>query len=217
MISPMALVAFSLSLTGALPDEFRRVLEAQLPVWSAVMGRPAPSSEAPERIAVERSTTSPLNLFLIERNLKVVVMREGERQWISEVVWCAGPGGDLCADMAKRTDAQWRSDKATTNHTGYAVYRDSLRLATPVWVDAVPPLEPAKKKWDKGLCEGGLCFYVSGRDSSVVRAAPGPDGAIGWWDGGYVKGGLNPTEMLHAYGYLLEKGRVLGSGKAGAK
>jgi hypothetical protein len=205
MFPSFAAMALSLT-TTALPEAIKAALEAQLPAWSQVTGNVAASSESEERIAVERTTGNNLSVWLIDRKVKVTVLREDTRHWLTEVVWCgAGPG--RCDEVWKRTDAQWRSDNATANHTGYAVYRDSLRLSVTSWTDPVPALELGKKKWDKGLCEGGTCFFAAGKDSSVAHAAARPDGSVAAWDGGYIKGGPLETDFVHAYGYLLEKGR----------
>lgn len=205
MFASLAIAGILSTQAGGLPEEIRAVLEAQLPAWSQVMGNPTPASAADERIAVERSTSDAFNVVLIERKIKVAVMREAGRQWLADVVWC-DQGADRCDDVWSRTDAQWRSDKATTNHTGYAVYRDSLRLSATSWTNPVGAMDFGKKKWDKGLCESGMCFVVSAKDSSVVRAAPRADGTISWWDGGYILGRSNEKELVHAYAYLLRKG-----------
>jgi hypothetical protein len=208
MFGSMAILACSLALAGALPDEIRKVLESQLPAWSQVTGNPAPPSDAMERIAVERSTGTIINVVLIERKLNVVVMLEADRYWLTEAVWC-GFDAKRCEDVWTRPDEQWRSDKSTANHTGYAVYRDSLRNAPPAWTESVPSFATGKKKWDKGLCENALCFLVSARDSSVARVAARPDGSVAWWDGGYILGGGTEKEMVHAYRYLLENGHTI--------
>lgn len=216
MIATLATTVLSASLCGALPEALKKTLESQFPAWSQVMGRTAPSSATEERIAVERTTNSVTNLFLIERKVKAVVQKEGEHAWLTEVVWC-GEGPDRCDDVWKRTDEQWRSDKGTANHTGYAVYRDALALDAASWSQSVPALETGKKKWDKGLCENGLCFVVAARDSSVARVALRPDGSVGWWDGGYILGRANESELVHAYAYLLQNGRPLGTKGSGSK
>ena len=195
------------TLWSGLPDALRQVLESQLPAWAQVMGVPAPASSTPERIAAERSTGSTTTLFLIERKVKVVVQKENERAWLVEATWC-GEGTDRCDDVWKRSDEQWRSDKTTANHTGYAVYRDSLRLAPGTFARSVPTLAFGKRKWDKALCEESLCFAVALADSSVARAAFRPDGSVAWWDGGYILGRANEKELVHAYGFLRDKGRA---------
>jgi len=213
MIAPFALLAVALS-PAALPDAIKAALESQLPAWSQVTGNVAASSESDEKIAVERSTSNNIAVWLIDRKVKVSILREDSRHWLADVVWC-GNGQGRCEDVWKRTDAQWRSDNATANHTGYAVYRDSLRLSPASWTDPVPALEFGKKKWDKGLCEAGMCFLVSAKDSSVAHGAARPDGSVATWDGGYIMGGVLETELVHAYKYLLEKGRDLPARKGG--
>jgi len=210
MIATLAMTMLSAALCGALPEGLKKTLESQFPAWSQVMGRPSPNSEGEERIAVERTTNSTTNVFLIERKVKAVVQKEGESAWLTEVVWC-GEGTERCDDVWKRTDEQWRSDKGTTNHTGYAVYRDNLRLDAATWSQPVPAMETGKKKWDKGACESGLCFVVAAKDSSVARVALRPDGSVWWWDGGYILGRSNESELVHAYTYLLASGHALGS------
>lgn len=155
---------------------------------------------------MERSTGSTIAVFLIDRKMKAVILKEEDRHWLTEVVWC-GAGEGRCDDVWKRTDAQWRSDNTTANHTGYAVYRDSLRLSPNAWTDPVPVLALGKKAWDKGLCESGMCFSVSAKDSSVARGAVRENGTVAWWDGGYILGGALETELVRAYKYLLEKGK----------
>lgn len=208
MLGSVILVAFSTAFSGALPDPIRNVLEAQLPVWSQVSGNPAPASGGMERIAVERSTGPLVHVVLVDRKMKVVVTREGDRHWLTEVVWC-GAGTGRCDDDWTRPDEAWRSDRNTANHTGYAVYRDSLRIAKPSWTESVPVLATGKKKWDKGLCENGLCFLVSAKDSSVARAAVRADGSVVFWDGGYILGGTFEKEQAHGYRYLLENGHAI--------
>ena len=208
MINPLAIAALTLAQAGALPDAIRGVLESQLPAWAQVMGTPAAPSEGQERIAVERTSNPVVHLYLIERKIQVVLLREDQRSWLTEVIWC-GQGAERCEDVWKRTDQQWRSDAETANHTGYAVYRDSLRTAPTSWTENVPSLVLGKKKWDKGLCESGLCVVVSAKDSSVARAAVRADGTVAWWDGGYILGNANEKEMVHAYKTLLEQGRRL--------
>lgn len=209
MIAPLFAGLASSVLCSGLPEGLRNALETQLPAWAQVMGTPAPSSAAPERIAAERSTASTTTLFLIERRLKVVVQKEDDRAWLIEATWC-GEGTDRCDDVWKRTDEQWRSDKATANHTGYAVYRDSLRLAPSPFGQPIPALTFGKRKWDKALCEGSLCFAAALADSSVARAVFRPDGSVAWWDGGYILGRANEKELVHAYGLLRDKGRAPG-------
>jgi len=212
MIASLASLFLSLA-PAALPDAIKAALESQLPAWSQVTGNVAVSSESEERIAVERTTGEKLDVWLIDRKVKVSILREDARHWLADVVWC-GTGPGRCDDVWKRTDAQWRSDNSTANHTGYAVYRDSLRLAPSSWTDPVPLLEFGKKKWDKGLCESGTCFLVSAKDSSVAHGAVRKDGSVATWDGGYIKGGALETDLVHAWKYLLEKGR---EPKKGAK
>lgn len=209
MIGPVALTSFCLSLSGALPEPLHKVLEAQLPLWAQVAGNPAPSSGSVERIAVERTSGNLVHLFLIDRKLQATVTREDDRHWLTELVWC-GEGSGRCEDLWKRNDEQWRSDKNTANHTGYAVYRDSLALSAPSLTEPVPALAAGRKKWDKGTCEAGLCFLVSAKDSSVARAAVRPDGSVVWWDGGYILGGQLEKELVHGYKFLLEKGKAIG-------
>jgi hypothetical protein len=213
MMAPSAAVLFTVLCAG-LPEGLKKALESQLPAWAQVMGAPARSSESEERIAVERSTNSTTNVFLVERKMKAVVQKDGENAWLVDVVWC-GEGPDRCDDVWKRSDEQWRSDKGTANHTGYAVYRDMLRLDAAGWTQPVPALETGRKKWDKGVCESGLCFVVAARDSSVARVALRPDGSVSWWDGGYILGRSNEKELVHAYTYLLENGRSVGSKATG--
>jgi len=205
MIASLAYVAFSLIRTGALPVEIHNVLEAQLPAWAQITGNPAPHSEGEERIAVERSEGSTLHVFLIGRQIKATVQREGGRSWLTEAVWC-GQGVDRCADVWNRNDEAWRSDKETANHTGYAVYRDSLGLDPVSWTNSVPALAAGKKAWDKGLCTDGLCFLTSAKDSSVATVAARPNGSVNWWDAGYILGGSLEKELIHSYHELLEKG-----------
>lgn len=195
-------------LSGALPDGVKKALESHFPAWSQVTGNPAPSSASEERIAVERSTGSTIAVFLIDRKVKAVVAKEDDKHWLTEVVWC-GAGEGRCDDVWKRTDAQWRSDNTTANHTGYAVYRDSLRLSPNAWTNPVPALVFGKKAWDKGLCESGMCFAVSAKDSSVARGALRENGSVVWWDGGYILGGALEKELTHAYRYLLDKGKAV--------
>ena len=208
MFGPIAALAISLACSSPLPDPIRKVLEAQLPAWAQVSGDPAGPSVAVERIAVERSTGPLVHIALVERRVKAVAMHEGDRYWLTEVVWC-GTGSDRCDDDWARPDEAWRSDKSTANHTGYAVYRDSLRDVAPAWTESVPVLETGKKKWDKGVCDGGLCFLVSAKDSSVARAAVRPDGSVAFWDGGYILGGKLEKEQVHGYRYLLESGHQI--------
>lgn len=195
-------------LSAGLPDGIKKALESHLPAWSQVAGNPAPSSESEERIAVERSTGSTIAVFLIERKIKAVVLKEEDNCWLTEVVWCAA-GEGRCEDVWKRTDAQWRSDNTTANHTGYAVYRDSLRLSPNAWTNPVPALAFGKKAWDKGLCESGMCFSVSAKDSSVARGAVRENGTVAWWDGGYILGGVLEKELVHSYKYLLDNGKAV--------
>jgi hypothetical protein len=202
----LAYVAFSLIQTAALPKEVHNVLEIQLPAWAEVTGSPSPHSEDEERIAVERTEGPTLHVFLIARRIKATIQREGGHSWLTEVVWC-GQGPDRCEDLWKRNDEAWRSDKATANHTGYAVYRDSLGLSPASWTNSVPALAAGKKAWDKGLCTDGLCFLASVKDSSVATVAARPDGSVNWWDASYVLGGSLEKELVHSYRYLLEKGR----------
>jgi hypothetical protein len=216
LIATLALTVLSATLCGALPEALKKTFESQFPAWAQVMGRPAKASDQEERIAVERTTNAVTNLFLIERKVKAVIQKEGERSWLTEVVWC-GEGPDRCDDVWKRTDEQWRSDKNTANHTGYAVYRDVLRLDAATWSHPVPALETGRKKWDKGLCEDGLCFVVAAKDSSVARVALRSDSGVAWWDGGYILGRANEAELVHAYTYLLQSGRSLGSKATGGK
>ena len=169
-------------------------------------GNVATSSDPDERIAVERTTANSIAVWLVDRKVKVSVVREDAKYWLKEVVWCGATAG-ACDDVWKRTDAQWRSDNSTANHTGYAVYRDSLRIGSPSWTDPVPYLEFGKKKWDKGLCENGICFLVSVKDSSVAHGAAREDGSVVAWDGGYIKGGAGESQAIHAFDFLLEKGR----------
>ncbi|MEK7394174.1 MAG: hypothetical protein AAB214_16570 [Fibrobacterota bacterium] len=213
MLASFASFVIALSPFAALPDAIKAVLEAQLPAWSQVTGNVTKSSEAEERIAVERATGDKIGVWLIDRKVKVSILREDSRHWLTNVVWC-GAGAGRCDDVWKRTDAQWRSDNSTANHTGYAVYRDSLRLSVSAWSDPVPLVEFGKKRWDKGLCESGTCFMVSAKDSSVAHGAVRPDGSVASWDGGYVKGGPLETDLVQAYEYLLAKGR---EPKKGAK
>lgn len=208
------LLALSGALCTGLPDPLVKALEAHLPSWAQVTGNPAPASAAFERIAVERTSGPVVHLFLIDRKIQVVITREDDRAWLTDAVWCGAVPG-RCEDVWTRTDEQWRSDKNTANHTGYAVYRDSLGLSPVAWSESTPALETGKKKWDKGLCTNSLCFLVSAKDSSVVRAARRPDGSVAWWDGGYILGGSTEKEMVHAYRYLLDNGRAI-AGK-GAK
>lgn len=207
MFPSLAFLALSLA-PAALPDALKSALESQLPAWSQVTGNVAASSESDERIAVERTTSNNIAVWLIDRKVKVSVMHEDARYWLTDVVWC-GTAAGRCDDVWKRTDAQWRSDNTTANHTGYAVYRDSLRLSPSTWTDPVPFLEFGKKKWDKGLCESGTCFAVSAKDSSVAHGALRADGSVATWDGGYIRNGTYETELVHGYKYLLEKGRDL--------
>ena len=195
-------------LSGALPDGVKKALESHLPAWSQVTGNPAPSSASEERVAVERSTGSTIAVFLVDRKIKAVVAKEDDSYWLTEVVWC-GEGQGRCDDVWKRTDAQWRSDNTTANHTGYAVYRDSLRLSPSAWTNPVPSLAFGKKAWDKGLCEEGMCFAVSAKDSSVARGAVRGNGSVVWWDGGYILGGALEKELVHTYKYLLDKGKAV--------
>jgi len=210
MFGSIVLVAISCAFSSPLPDPIKKVLEAQLPAWAQVSGNPAAPSFAVERIAVERATGSIIHIALVERKVKAVAMHEGDRYWLTEVVWC-GAGAGRCDDDWTRPDEAWRSDKNTANHTGFAVYRDSLGLAAATMTESVPALATGKKKWDKGLCEAGLCFVVSSKDSSVARAAVRPDGSVLWWDGGYILGGSLEKELVHGYKYLLEKGKPVGS------
>jgi len=210
MLGSLILVAFSTTFSSALPDPIRDVLEAQFPAWSQVSGNPAPASVGMERIAVERTSGQLVHVALVERKVKATVMHEGDRYWLTEVVWCDGAPG-RCDDDWSRPDEAWRSDKNTANHTGYAVYRDSLRNAPPAWTESVPTPATGKRKWDKGLCENGLCFLVSAKDSAVARAAVRPDGSVAFWDGGYILGGQMEKEQVHGYGYLLEKGHAIPS------
>lgn len=211
-MSIAALVLAFRVLPVALPDGIRSALEAHLPAWAAVAGQSAPSSPAVERIAVERTGGDEIQVFLVERRVRAVVRREGDRQWLTDVVWC-GAGADRCEDVWSRPDEQWRSDKSTRNHTGYAVYRDSLRLSAPGWSDPVPAPATGRKKWDRGLCEAGLCFFASRRDSSEARVAVRRDGTVLWWDGGYVLGGPLEKDHLHAWSFLLDKGAPVPGGK----
>ena len=208
MFGSSILIAISFAFSGALPDPIRKVLEAQLPAWALVTGNPAAPSRALERIAVERTGGAIVHVVLVERKVKVVAMRDGDGYWLTEVVWCGGAPG-RCDDDWARPDEAWRSDKNTANHTGYAVYRDSLANARPAWTESVPTLATGKKNWDKGLCESGLCFLVSAKDSSVARAAVRPDGSVVFWDGGYILGGSLEKEQVHGYGYLLENGHAI--------
>lgn len=214
MIATMASTLLSLALCRGLPEALKKTLEAQLPAWSQVMGRAAPNSTADERIAVERSTNASTTVYLIERKVKAVVQKDGDDAWLTDVVWC-GEGPDRCDDVWARPDTDWRSDKNTANHTGYAVYRDQLELAPSKWTDPVPSVETGRKKWDKGVCESGLCFLVAAKDSSVARAAIRPNGGLWWWDGGYILGRSNEAELVHAYTYLLRTGRAPGSKESG--
>jgi hypothetical protein len=208
MFGSIVLVAISCAFSSPLPDPIRKVLEAQLPAWAQVTGNPASPSTALERIAVERATGSIIHLVLLERKVKAVAMHEGDRYWLTEVVWC-GAGTGRCDDDWTRPDEAWRSDRNTANHTGYAVYRDSLRNAASTWTESVPVPQMGKKKWDKGVCESGLCFLVSAKDSSVARAAVRPDGTVAFWDGGYILGGALEKEQVHAYKFLLENGHSI--------
>jgi hypothetical protein len=205
-------IVFALGSTAGLPDGIRKALETQLPAWAAVGGNPAPSSEGMERIAVERTSGPVWKVFLLERKIRAEVRAEGDRNWLTEATWC-GAGADRCDDVWSRTDEQWRSDKATGNHTGYAVYRDSLRLSVPGWTESVPAPATGRKKWDKGLCEAGLCFLASAKDSSLARAAVRSDGSTLWWDGGYVLGGALEKDQLHGWKLVLEKGKPLPAGR----
>lgn len=206
MIVSLAYAAFSLIRTGALPAEVHNVLESQLPAWAQVTGNPVPHSEGEERIAVERTEGSTLHIVLIARQIKATIQREGGHSWLTEVVWC-GQGTDRCEDVWSRNDEAWRSDKATANHTGYAVYRDALGLDPVSWTTSVPALVAGKKAWDKGLCTDGLCFLASVKDSSVATVAARPNGSVNWWDASYILGGSLEKELIHSYRYLLEKGR----------
>ena len=206
MIPSLPLFALLVPLSAGLPDGVLKVLESQLPAWAELTGNPAPSSASEERIAVERTSGPLLHVFLVERRIRAEVRREGETWWLSDATWC-GTGTGRCDDVWKRTDEQWRSDASTENHTGYAVYRDSLRLGRAAWTENVAAPSTGRKRWDKGLCEGGLCFYASSRDSSVARVAARRDGSTAWWDGGYVLGGPLEKDLLHAWKLLLEKGR----------
>lgn len=208
MFGTLILAAVSCAFSSPLPDPLLRVLEAQLPAWALVSGNPAPPSAAFERIAVERATGPIIHVLLLERKVKVVALREGDKYWLTEAVWC-GAHADRCDDDWTRPDEAWRSDKSTANHTGYAVYRDSLRNATPTWSESVPVLETGKKKWDKGVCEGGLCFLASAKDSSTAHAAVRPDGSVAFWDGGYILGGTFEREQVHGWRYLLENGHAI--------
>ena len=205
MIASMTVLV--LALVGAMPDAVKDALESQFPAWAQVAGVAAASSVSQERIAVERTSGGTLHVFLLERKVKAVVVSEGGRGWLTDLVWC-GAADAGCEDVWNRPDEQWRSDKSTANHTGYAVYRDSLRLSAAAWNGPVSVPAFGKKAWDKGLCEGGLCFYASARDSAVARAAVRPDGSVLWWDMDRVRDGSAPS-VIHAFGYLRDKGRAL--------
>lgn len=196
-------------LPSGLPDGIREVLEAQLPAWAAVTGNAAPASETDqERIAVERTEGSEVHLWLVARKIRATVRREEGRAWLTEATWC-GAGPDRCEDLWARNDEAWRSDKATANHTGYAVYRDQLSLKPVAWDASVPKLVAGKKVWEKGLCAGGLCFLASAKDSSVATVAARPDASTAWWDASYVLGSALEKDLLHAWHLVLDKGRPL--------
>jgi hypothetical protein len=207
MIASLTILALSMARTGAMPDAVKSALESQLSAWAQVAGAAAASSVSQERIAVERTSGSTLHIFLLERKVKAVVVAEGERSWLTDLVWCGADTG-RCEDVWNRPDEKWRSDKSTANHTGYAVYRDSLRLSTATWKDPVLAAVFGKKAWDKGLCEGGLCFYASTKDSAIARAAFRPDGSVLWWDLDRVHPG-SAQSVIHAFGYLRDKGRAV--------
>lgn len=201
------LLSAALQLPSGLPEGIHEVLEAQLPAWAAVTGNPAPASEsAQERIAVERTEGNEVHLWLVARKIRATVRREEGRAWLTEATWC-GAGPDRCEDLWARNDEAWRSDKATANHTGYAVYRDSLVLKPVVWDASAPKLVAGKKVWDKGLCSGGLCFLASDKDSSLATVAARPDASTAWWDASYVLGSALEKDLLHGWSLVLDKGR----------
>jgi hypothetical protein len=202
------ILALSLNAPAALPEGVHRTLESQLPAWAAITGNPAAASQAEERIAVERTEGPVLHVFLIARKIQATIRREGERSWLTEATWC-GQGEGRCDVAWARSDEQWRSDKNTANHTGYAVFRDSLVLATANWTESVPALVAGKKKWDKGLCQSGLCFLASAKDSSLAFVAARPDATVSWWDASYVLGGSLEKDLLNGWKLVLEKGKTL--------
>lgn len=203
------ILALSLDAPAAMPAEIRSALESQLPAWAALTGNPAASGEEPERIAVERTDGPVVHVFLVGRRIQATVRREAGRSWLTEAVWC-GAGEGRCDVDWSRNDEAWRSDKTTANHTGYAVYPEPLPLAPATWSDPVPALAAGRKKWDKGLCQGGLCFLASAKDSSLAFVAARPDASISWWDASYVLGSALEKDLLNGWKLVLEKGKALG-------
>ncbi|MEN9355739.1 MAG: hypothetical protein RL318_3064 [Fibrobacterota bacterium] len=207
MLSSLLLV-LCLNTPAALPTEVRATLESQLPAWAALTGNAAAASSSEERFAVERTEGAVLHVYLIDRKIQATIRREEGKSWLTEATWC-GQGEGRCDVSWSRSDDQWRSDKNTANHTGYAVFRDSLSLPAVNWTESVPALVAGKKKWDKGLCRDGLCFLASAKDSSVAFVAARQDASILWWDASYILGGALEKDLLHAWKLLLDKGRAL--------
>ncbi len=200
-----AFLSLGLNLTAVLPPSLHDVIEAQLPIWSEVTGNPAePSVTREERIAVERTDGEECHIFLIDRKIRATVHREGESSWLTDVIWCDTMPG-RCEDVWSRKDAEWRSDKSTANHTGYAVYRDSLMLNSVALTDHAPSgLTVGKKKWVKAICAGGLCFLAD-QDSSVASVAV--DGSKVLWKD--INRASASPDIGRAYRFLMLKGEEL--------
>lgn len=208
MIAGLLLAAI-VGASKPLPEGLKFALERHLPAWAQITSNAAPSSDSMERIAVERAQ-SLLEVFLIDRKIQLSVQEENGRYWVESARWCAEPSWKgRCPKVWGRSDSAWSATRDNYDKTGYDVYRDSLAMRATSWTDPVPPMDSTRSVWNKAACQSGLCFVVRSKDSSVGKVAIRPEGSIVWWEGGYVKGIPDESEMVHAHNYLLEHGRSI--------
>lgn len=182
-------------------------LQKQIPVWAAVTGNDADPDSTAEPLVLQRSLDSLTSAYLPKRRLELSLLHVDGRYWIIDAFWCAGSAWNgRRGAWWTRTPSQWDTLGASSGGAGFEYAMTRLVFQTPGWDDPVPRLRALNWPSIKAVCQDGICFVAKTDAPDLGRAAIAPNGKVLWWDGGRIKDVPNESELVHGYGFVLEKG-----------